>query len=95
MNIYNQGWIKMFWGGGKAGWIYGLTIWPFIFFSCEKGKVTPWLRYHEQYHYMMQRRWLVIPRWLAYGFYLLRDGYDNHPYEKAANEYADEMIKNG
>ena len=95
MEIYNQGWIRFLWGGGRPDWIYGLTIWPFIFFSCPKEKVTKWLRYHEQYHYMMQARWLVVPRWMAYGYYLMMVGYEKHPYEKAANDYADRMMRNG
>jgi len=95
VDLYNQKWIKIFWGGGQKDWIYGVTIWPFIFYSCPKEKVTRWLRYHESYHYTMQKRWLVLPRWIAYWYYLIIDGYENHPYEKAANDYADRMMRGG
>ena len=81
INIYNCSWLDK---------LYGLTVWPFIFYRAKVDDISPCNVKHEEYHYHHQARWLVLPWFIVYGFLFLFHGYKNHPWEVLAREAENE-----
>jgi len=83
IEVYNCQWFP---GSFFLGW----TAFPFIFYKNPKWDVSEKLRQHEMYHWKMQKRWFVLPRWIGWVILLCFYGYWEHPWEIAAREYADQ-----
>lgn len=69
----------MFWAGGMVGY-------PFIFFRMRYP--TEQLFKHELMHCYQVRRMGILKFYFTYVLLYIRHGYNNHPYEKEAREYA-------
>jgi len=82
INIYSQNWVFKIVPGHYEQ--EGITIWPFIFYTCTKEALTEPLRRHEEYHWRHQLKWLVIPWYIVYWILRLKYGYWNHPWEELA-----------
>ena len=74
--------------------VFAVTLWPFIFYEHEV-RQDKGVQVHERYHLRDQRKWLVIPWFIAYIALLpFYGGGREHPLERLAYELQDaEYIK--
>jgi len=72
-------------------YVHAVTLWPFIFY--EWGiKDDPAIQAHERYHWNDQKKWLVVPWFIAYICLLpFYGGSRRHPMEKPAYELQDKI----
>jgi len=64
--------------------VHAVTIWPFIFYE-ERVRFDKATQAHERYHLADQKRWLVIPWFIAYVALLpFYGGNRQHPMERPA-----------
>lgn len=64
------------------------VILPERIFVLKGQHLTPTLIAHELCHVVQLRRYGLVRYWLKYLLLLIRHGYDDHPMEKEANEFA-------
>lgn len=82
---YRHWWFCIFPGAG-------VTLYPYILFKRSPAQVSERLRRHELEHVyqVWEHGWLWF--YISYLGLLIRHGYRNHPYEKAARRAADDLM---
>lgn len=64
--------------------VHAVTLWPFIFYGWWV-RNDPAVQAHERYHWHDQKKWLVVPWFIAYLCLLpFYGGARRHPMEKSA-----------
>jgi len=72
--------------------VHAVTLWPFIIYECLVAD-NPAIKAHEQYHWHDQKKWWVVPWFIAYICLLpFYGGGRKHPMEKSAYAIQDKIL---